>query len=94
MGQRRKFSSSFKSKVALDAIRGDKTLHELARQHKIHPNQITQWKKRLLEGAGSLFDSTGSPQESSQEREAELYQKIGQLQVELDWLKKKSESFS
>lgn len=94
MGQRRKFNSSFKSKVALDAIRGDKTLNELARQHKIHPNQITHWKKRLLEGSSSLFDSPGSSQESSQDREDQLYQKIGQLQVELDWLKKKSESFS
>lgn len=93
MEQRRKFNSSFKSKVALDAIRGDKTLNELAKKYQLHPNQITQWKKRLLEGAHSLFDSPGSKQESSQERKEQLYQKIGQLQVELDWLKKKSESF-
>lgn len=93
MVERRKFNSPFKAKVALDAIRGDKTLNELARKYKLHPNQITQWKKRLLEGSCSLFDAAGSKQESAQEIAEQLYQKIGQLQVELDWLKKKSESF-
>ena len=90
MGQRRKFNSPYKSKVALEAIRGDKTLNELAGKYQLHPNQITQWKKRVLEGASSLFDAPGSKPEFSQEREEQLYQKIGQLQVELDWLKKKA----
>lgn len=83
--QRRMFDGAFKAKVALDAIRGLKTVSELASLHKVHPTQITLWKKQLLEGAMSVFESPSADEPSS----AELYEQIGRLKVELDWLKKK-----
>lgn len=89
--KRRKFGAAFKAKVALAATKGDRTMAELAGEFGVHPNQITKWKKRLLEGASEIFShgDRGSlrQQEALTDR---LYQQIGQLKVELDWLKKKS----
>ena len=89
--QRRRFSAEFKSKVALEAVRGQKTLAELAGEYEVHANQITQWKKQLLESLPEVF---GRRREQGAARQEELtsrlYQQIGQLKVELDWLKKKS----
>jgi transposase-like protein len=91
--KKRKHSPAFKAKVALEAARGQKTVPELARQYKVHPSQIQKWKKTMLEGLPELFaDGRRRPETEHDELIAALYQQIGQLQVELDWLKKKSDS--
>jgi len=82
---RRRFKASFKAEVALAALRGDRTLQDLAKQHKIHPNLIAEWRKQLLEGAGSLFER-GVPKEEEKVDVNELYRKIGQLEMERDFL--------
>lgn len=89
--KRRRFSAEFKAKVALDAVRGNKTLAQLADEHEVHANQITQWKKQLLESLPAVFGRRRE-QDAAQQEEltSRLYQQIGQLKVELDWLKKKS----
>jgi transposase-like protein len=89
--KRRRFAHEFKAKVALAAVRGDKTASELASQFGVHANQVSTWKKRLLEGAPELFadGQARSPEESSA-KEQELYEQIGRLKMEVEWLKKKS----
>jgi transposase-like protein len=88
--QRRQHSGEFKAKVALEAIRGERTLNELAAEYGVHPVQITQWKKVALEELPKLFSSRrGAKQKDEEALRAALYQQIGQLKVELDWLKKK-----
>jgi len=84
---RRKHSPAFKAKVALEALRGDKTIAEIASQYEIHPNQITQWKKILAEEAAGLFEK-GQSQKPQDEKVLikKLYQEIGQLKVEKDFL--------
>jgi len=89
--KRRNHSAAFKAKVALAAIKGDKTIAELASEYEVHPNQITQWKKQLLESLPELFSRRRKTDQRDQAvLTSELYQQIGQLKVELDWLKKKS----
>ena len=88
---RRKFSKEFKAKVALEAIKGQRTVNELAQEFSVHPNQIGLWKKQLLASAPAVFGS-GKDRETEQmevERDR-LYKKVGQLQIEVDWLKKTS----
>lgn len=88
--QRKNYSSEFKVKVALEAIKGQKTLNEIASHYEVHPNQVTQWKKQALEGLPDLFSHRRLRLEKDDELlKAQLYQQIGQLKVELDWLKKK-----
>jgi transposase-like protein len=89
--QRKQYSGDLKSKIAMEAVKGQRTIQEIASHHSIHPNQVTQWKKQLIEGAADIF-SGGRDRAAAAEDEmkAELYQQIGKLQVELDWLKKKS----
>lgn len=88
--KRRLFDGAFKAKVALDAIRGLKTVSELAAVHKVHPTQITLWKKQLLEGAATVFESGAVKKAAIDEpSSAELYEQIGRLKIELDWVKKK-----
>ncbi len=88
--KRRQHSPEFKFKVALEAAKGRKTLSELASELQVHPNQISEWKRRLLEEGASVFERNGASQERQQEtREAELYEQIGRLKMELEWLKKK-----
>ncbi len=87
---RRRFDGKFKAKVALEAIRELRTVSEIAKQFKVHPNQVTLWKKQLLSGAEQVFESAGAKGSKSDEPEAaELYEQIGRLKVELEWLKKK-----
>jgi putative transposase len=88
---RKRFDEGFKAKVALEAIKGEKTLAEIASHFGIHPNQVTQWKKRLLEEIPLIFSKKGDRiQQDKDELIDELYRQIGQLKVELDWVKKKS----
>lgn len=89
--KRRKIPGDFKARVALAAIRGDRTISEIAAKFEVHPNQIRTWRQQLLDAATDLFaDRRGSRRREEEELVAELYQQIGQLKVELDWLKKKS----
>ena len=89
--KRRNHSAAFKAKVALAAVKGDKTIAELAGEYEVHPNQITQWKKQLLECLPEVFSRRRQHEQQDQEAlTAELYQQIGPLKVELDWLRKKS----
>ena len=87
--KRRLFDGAFKAKVALEAIRGLKTVSELAALYKVHPTQITLWKKQLLEGAATVFESGVAKKAADEPSSAELYEQIGRLKIELDWVKKK-----
>jgi len=90
--KRRTFTPSFKAKVALAAARGDMTLSQLASKYGVHVNQISKWKAQLLSGAAELFEDGRARRTREDETgEAKLYEEIGRLKVELDWLKKKSE---
>lgn len=91
MGQRKRHTALFKAKVALEAVRGEKTVNELAGVYQVHPTQIIVWKKRLLEGAQELFaDGRSKGREDGEALQEQLYQQIGRLKVELDFLKKKT----
>jgi len=88
---RTKRTSEFKAKVALAAIRGDQTVTELASLYKVHPNQITTWKRQAQDQLVAVFESKKVNSLKADEKlKEELYCQIGQLKVELDWLKKKS----
>jgi transposase-like protein len=89
---KKKFDGAFKAKVALEAIKGEKTITQIASEYGVHANQIGQWKKRLLEDLPGLFSDRRKHEEKEGAAETdELYRQIGQLKVELDWLKKKSQ---
>ena len=90
---RKKHDAAFKAKVALEAVRGEKTIAQLSSEYGVHPNQIGQWKKKLLEDLPMIFSDKRFRRDKDQEElEAELYRQIGQLKVELEWLKKKSQT--
>ena len=87
MAKRRKFTAEFKAKVALEALRGDRTIQEIAARHQVHPNQVSAWKRQAVDGLGEVF-SNGADQ-ARRDHEAEihdLHAKIGQLTVERDFL--------
>jgi transposase-like protein len=88
--KRKSHAAGFKAQVALAAVKGDKTVNELASQHGIHPTLIHAWKKQLLAGAGAVFASGAKPTGPPEDKTAELFEQIGRLKVELDWVKKKS----
>ncbi len=89
--KRRQYRDEFKFKVALEASKGLKTLNELAGEYDVHPNQVSSWKKQLLEEGATVFRrSTARERREQSEREAELYEQIGRLKMELEWLKKKA----
>ena len=89
MTTRRRFAGNFKAKVALEALRGDKTIQEIALKHKVHPNQVSTWKRQAMDGLGAVF-SNGT-ERAGRDHEAavhDLHAKIGQLTVERDFLAK------
>jgi transposase-like protein len=83
---RRKFSSKFKTRVALEAIKEQLTLRELSTKFEVHPNQITKWKKEFISNASAAFETKKTKDQSAEDKE-KLYTKIGHLQVEIDFLK-------
>ena len=88
--KRRQHDAQFKLRVALEAARGLKTISQIAGEYNLHPNLVSSWKKQLLEEGTSVFSSTAARQQRDQEaREAELYEQIGRLKMELEWLKKR-----
>ena len=91
--KRNSHSSAFKAQVALAAIKGDCTINELASRFGVHPTLIHGWKKQLLGGVEQVFNTGTKIQEPLEDKTAELYEQIGRLKVELDWLKKKAAAF-
>jgi len=93
MEKKRRRNTQFKSKVALEALRNEQTVNEIAAKYEVHPSQVSQWKRELMDGAASIFEKEGKTKRTSSKSEenevSSLHQKIGQLTVELDWLKKK-----
>ncbi len=88
--KRRRHTAAFKFRVALEALEGSKTISQLSSEHGIHANQIGAWKRQLLEDGPKVFASNGERKQREQEaQEAELYEQIGRLKMELEWLKKK-----
>ena len=84
--QRRNHSPAFKARVALEALRGEKTVAELAQQHDVHPNQITTWKNELMQRAGEIFGGAAAESTADREKVRDLHAKIGELTVERDFL--------
>ena len=92
--QRNHYSADFKAKVALAAIKGHQTVNEIASIYGVHPNQVMQWKKHVLDAVPDIFSVRRAREaQDDEELKAQLYQQIGQLKVELDWLKKKAGLF-
>jgi len=88
---RKRYDAAFKAKVAVEAIKGEFTIAELSSRYRVHANQISRWKREALKGLPELFSGKRRKAgRQAEELQAELYQQIGQLKVELDWLKKKS----
>ena len=90
---RRKFDKNFKARVALEAIRGDKTVAEIVSEYEIQPNQVSAWKKQLLDALPDVFEDKRhkeSREKDFEKKEDELHRQLGKAQSELEWLKKKS----
>jgi len=87
---RKKFEPGFKARVALEAVKGEKTLSQLSSEYGVHATRISKWKQELVKGASGIFGKKGGSQNNMQEEVMEkLYKSIGELKVENDWLKKK-----
>lgn len=93
--KRRRHSPEFKVRVALEAIKGLKTSSEIASEYEVHPVQISQWKRQLLDNATDVFDANRAQKElaNAEAREGDLYEQVGRLKMELEWLKKKAAQF-
>ena len=85
---RRKFTGEFKAKVALEAIKAQETINQIAARFEVHPHQVTQWKQHLLRQAPSAFEQPAAPGQNDGVEE-ELYAQIGRLKMQLEWVKKK-----
>lgn len=89
MRTRRRFTAEFKAKVALEALRGDRTIQEIAAKHQVHPNQVGAWKRQAMDGLGAVFSNGAEVARRDHEAEIErLHAKIGELTVERDFLSK------
>ena len=89
MTTRRRFTADFKARVALDALRGDKTIQEIATRHKVHPNQVSTWKRQAMDGLGAVFSNGADKGRMDHDDEVhDLHAKIGRLTVERDFLAK------
>jgi len=89
LGMRKQYEAAFKAKVALEALKGEKTIAQIASGYSVHANQVRQWRQHLLEMLSEVFSNRRPQQERARdEMKAELYRQIGQLKVELEWLKK------
>jgi transposase len=88
---RKRYDKAFKAKIAIEALRGEKTMQELGAAYGVHPNMIALWKKQLLESAEQLFEKTGKDKdaEAAEKEQDALFRQIGRLQVENEFLKKK-----
>jgi transposase len=94
MGEMRKrHSPALKMKVAMDATAGDKTVAEIASKHRVHPTQVSQWKKQFQESAPEIFGGRKPQSEASEALVSQLYEEVGRLKFELDWVKKKASRF-
>jgi transposase-like protein len=87
--QKKRYTAAFKSKVALEAIKGQRTISEIASEYEVHPNQVSQWKRQLRDGLENVFTDPHRSGRSEEKEKDRLYEEIGRLKVELDWLKKK-----
>ena len=93
VNMRRHHDAAFKARVALEAVKGEKTLAQLSGEFKVHPNQIRLWRNHLIEQLPELFSNRRPLEGRAREgREAELYEQIGRLKMELEWLRKKSQT--
>jgi transposase len=88
-GKRRRHTDEFKARVALEAVKGVRTLAELSSAYGLHPTVIAHWKRQLIGGAAGVFAAGAGKSESREDRTGPLYQEIGRLKMEVDWLKKK-----
>ena len=89
--KRQKRSAKFKFKVALEALQEQKTINQIASEYQLNPGQVSQWKRQLQAQGATIFENgTGLSQRQQEKKEAELYEQIGRLKMELEWLKKKS----
>jgi transposase-like protein len=93
MAKRKQHTAAFKAQVALAALRGDKTVNELAAQFGVHPTLIHDWKRKLLAGAATLFEGGAKATPAADAPQAELFEQIGRLKMELEWVKKKAAAF-
>jgi putative transposase len=94
MAKRKQHTAAFKAQVALAALKGDKTVNEVAAQFGLHPTLIHDWKKKLLAGAAGIFENGAKAAPNPAEgQQAELFEQIGRLKMELEWLKKKAAAF-
>lgn len=93
--KRRQYSAKYKFQVALEAAKGEKTVSQLSSEQGIHPNQIREWKQKLMSEGESVFSrANGKRKREQTSQEADLYEQIGRLKMELEWLKKKVTAFS
>lgn len=86
---KKRYTAAFKAKVALEAIKGQKTISEIASEYEVHPAQVSQWKRQLRDGLEDVFTDPRRSGRSDEKEKDKLYQEIGRQKVELDWLKKK-----